>query len=1473
MALDRFYNQDEVLSKQPTDGQIFDNADQSLLDGGANFVRLNASDITGINGITQINVEKHYYAGSSLVASEVGQGLETLGNDAEGYTIYVSPESDLRSAGFKSGTYSVVYNFLHSTPSVKITEISGDRTEVRLGSVDGSQGALEAFEALFLKNSNVQAPNSLITPNDRYAPLLLNLGQNNLIPVINAKFNGQIQGEVTDFLPYPVGDEPGSIFFPVEDRALESALDDNNETAYQTFAEVKIDRNTSFAGNPTPHFEMTGRFDEFKIVQNPDTTLRWDRKFSLGTITNSGSLPQDVTQEMIRSAVERAGNWNGGSPGGGVVVGLQQPHNWSVRYQRISYEILSTDEAIIKLYNPLPDNIQVNDTVGLDAQLQKSYIDRVILFDQLGEDQTPFFSDPNFNIDLGENKGATTEFETWESLLDAGTSTQQKIIDKFFSGSLGNVKLNIDYSNFKNFVNFSSAVERVENFYYKLQRVEAFNRRIGVLNNVSGSEALTNITSSARRRDNLIGGFDDFEYWLYYNHDAQIYSHYSSSDFTINPYPKSNRNPDTLYHSTSSQGLNWKAATLASASLYDAQNSNTLSDIIPVNLADDELNAEYKIFVDMLGQHFDISWNYIKSLTDINVREEHPKDGLSNDLIDIIAESFGWKLFNGYSDTGLWQYEFGINQSGNPIQSGSLYSKPTKEIVQETWRRLVNNLPGIYKTKGTARSFKTLISSYGIPSSFLKIREYGGPRVIEDKNIYEHERYVYKLQLDGKNRGSHIWDTINGFRPKTIEYVGKLPKDDHTIFRLNQKDGGQIDLHWDWNNVTRQARLRLKGGSPVIQISSSYFPYRNQRDVVIGFSSASGGYTLDAAFVDDFGEILHHATASTTDNNWNYIWNSSGSSDENKFMSPFTGTNLSGVTNTSTASIQEIRYYKKKLSGEVIDGHAKNREAYYSDDNTTDLDIDTSFENVLYRIFPDSTFNNVSGSISSIHPNQEFTSSDRGFILSASFQHGHPQHLSGEVDTQYVTIPSVGALNLSNNKVRIESSSLQGPLQFDRSNELSQYDQAPLDSNLLGTYFSTTDTVNFDIYASEGYFSVDDLIGDTDVRNIDGYDLLDFRARNYFQKYNRGTALNILIGMLSRYDMSVFDTMKQLVPARADWHKGILIEPHVFERNNYKTPDNIDFTQHQFSSNGVSVVSSVTGSYLTYTSSIPQNPFNPSVYKYTNILRFSSSGDYFTDTNPYWEYSPTGSTVLDARLSLSALEPKYFYSNSVSASLGITFANSASFHFARIQDDRLTGGLENLFFKGCRITSDSLTTKSPDTPDNTPVVQITSVDPDILVNNTDGLESSDEVSGGVTKPVIENDLLDLVMITKPLETIDEQNSGKGDAVQDAGMVFRPIPLGPPVIPTVTLGTGQSTVSQPRPIIRPSVPRPVILVPDRVGRPSATSIDSNALNRQIGLTQRRQQRPPSAGGNFNPFSNSDNPIRRNIRESKPRFPGG
>ena len=173
-------------------------------------------------------------------------------------------------------------------------------------------------------------------------------------------------------------------------------------------------------------------------------------------------------------------------------------------------------------------------------------------------------------------------------------------------------------------------------------------------------------------------------------------------------------------------------------------------------------------------------------------------------------------------------------------------------------------------------------------------------------------------------------------------------------------------------------------------------------------------------------------------------------------------------------------------------------------------------------------------------------------------------NLIGEVDTQFVTIPSVGALNLMNNKVRIESASLRGELNPDSSQEISEYDYAPNDSNVLGTYFSTTDTVNYDIYNSEGYFEIDDWVGDTDKRYNEDYPLLKYRARNYFQKYTSGTAIDLILDMLARYDMSVFDQIKQLLPARVDWHKGILIEPHILERNKYRRNRDITYSRHHY---------------------------------------------------------------------------------------------------------------------------------------------------------------------------------------------------------------------------------------------------------------------------------------------------------------------
>ena len=1358
MPLDRYTNTDQVNSKSPTFGQTWSADDLAAISNGIVELELQPQDLTGtgVRGLTIPTMEYHVYSGDQIQYSNIGNQIKTnVPANGTSPAILVQPEKDIRYAGFQSGTYSIVYNHVHQVARGRITEISADKKEIRIASV--TPNAFLGLRNVY-NGKNIGNPSNSFEGRDNHTPFILNLGNNKINNVLDMAFFGTLNPVTVATLPYP-NDGAGLVWIPTS-----TTLDGNGGVGkWATFMEVDTTRpfNTVYPGSATA-YPVTQNFDRYKLTRNSNTTLSWIKKDDEPFLT-SGSLPPDVPQDTARLV----------ETGGTVVINTD---NLSLTYNTQADGLQSVDEAILKLYTEVDSSVKINDVVDVQLELIKPYVEKLIVFNALETiGSANDFSEPNFNYELASSNNGSGEFESWNSLLDAGYPTSQQVIDKFFSGSLGNIKLNTDHSDFSNFVNFSSAAERVKNFRYKLQQIERFDSRISTLNNVSGSEALTNISQSQNRRDALIGGFDDFEYWLYYSNQASLYTHHSSSEFIVEPYPKASTNPNELYGSTTSQGKLWYNKTYKIAEDYDAVNAGRLRNLIPVNIQDDEKNSEYITFINMLGQHFDIVWTYIEALTTVNLREEHPKDGLPNQLVDVVAEGFGWKLFNGYSDAALWNYELGVNKTGtnDGINSGSLETKPTKEIVQETWRRLLNNLPGIYKSKGTARSFKSLISSYGIPSSFLKIREYGGPKIADTKNVYEHDRFVYKLKLSGGQPAIHPWDTIQSKRPGAIEIIGKMPQGNHTVFRLHQWDGATSDLRWHYNSQLATGHFSVTNGSSAFMTTPTV-PYKKQRDIAVTVNSGSGGYSLYSAWVDDWGDILANPTASTTSHDINIIWNSTQqSSSLNRLESPFNN----GINTTS--SIQEVRYYSEPLSNEIIQEHAKNREAYFSDDNTTDLDLDTSFEKVLYRIFPDSTFNTISGSIISRHPNQKISTSDYGHFLSASYANGSPSQLVGEVDTMYVTIPSVGALNLTNNKVRIESGSLKGPLLFDKSNEVSQYDFAPNDSNLLGTYFSTTDTVNFDIYASEGYFEIDDLVGDTDVRNNDGYDILDFRARNYFQKYTGRTGIQLIIDMLSRYDMSIFDSMKQIVPARADWHKGILIEPHVFERNNYKRPDTISHTDHQYKANPIPVVQSISGSFLHLSSSIDMDNFTSAVYKFEKIQRLNiTTGQYFDDTNPYWEYSPTGSHITNARMSSHYLEPKYFYSNSVSASLGIEFANSASFHFARVQDTRLAGNIENLLYNGCKISSDSLTTDSLDTPDGGPVIEITKVEPTVLVYNTPSDNGSvGSGAGSGTKPIKPVKLVpveDLVAYIKEVDKEDAVDSAQD--VESSFQVSKPLPI-------------------------------------------------------------------------------------------------
>jgi hypothetical protein len=75
--------------------------------------------------------------------------------------------------------------------------------------------------------------------------------------------------------------------------------------------------------------------------------------------------------------------------------------------------------------------------------------------------------------------------------------------------------------------------------------------------------------------------------------------------------------------------------------------------------------------------------------------------------------------------------------------------------------------------------------------------------------------------------------------------------------------------------------------------------------------------------------------------------------------------------------------------------------------------------------------------------------------------------------------------------------------------------------------------------------------------------------------------------------------------------------------------------------------------------------------------------------------------------------------------------NSSSLIPSQVSTDELPLAVENLRFLGCKMTSDSLTTNSPDTPDGKPVIEIFKADPNVLINTSETSEEGnlDVISG------------------------------------------------------------------------------------------------------------------------------------------------
>jgi hypothetical protein len=992
----------------------------------------------------------------------------------------------------------------------------------------------------------------------------------------------------------------------------------------------------------------------------------------------------------------------------------------------------------VKLFEPLPNQFGVDFKCWVVEELKPTYLDRVSILPKNSGKTYNQLAGPNWQANTSLNNSAEVGYANWTELLGNTLSTSQQIVDTYFSGSLSGIKLNIDYSDFNNFVFYSSATERLANFRYKMELVEYYASQSAFVATLSGSVATTNVNDFDTLKSNLIGTFDAFEQYLYWNsgsyqlttHDVPLLNA-NVAELTgsyVKPVPKLYASkPYTCVSVNSTEFKNWYKTTIDSASIYDAANNNILLNAIPEFVRFDENNDNLIAFTNMLGHHYDILYTYVHHMTDINKREENPKVGMPNELLFSVAKQFGWTLANGKQDQDLWEYVLGTNQAGIPLTGSNTVGDPSvsgQEMTYTVWRRIVNNLPLLLKSKGTKRSIRALLACYGIPQSFISINEYGGPRIIR-KPVYEKLNFDYALDLINNSSGTVV-TTYNAnvnsielrFRTADVVTNPTIPNT-MTIFengsnevtvdftsgtigtmKINGVATGKMELFdGGWTNVL----LRENGSNLEL------FAARSKYGKIVGIVSASVAGSIPTSDIVRIG---------------------------------------SGA-NRLVGQVQELRLWSSSLNLEEFANHTKAPSAY-------DGNVD-AYSELIYRLPLSTKINHATtSSLGGWQPQANNITS-----LFASWTNNTPYDSLEE--TYYFDAPSVGGGSYDDNKVRLESNTLTGTLDIKTRAERSQYDKAPLDSNRIGVYFSPQTMIDEDIIAQLGYQDLDQLIGDPGDTDSNSYPELEQFAQRYWKKYESRNDINAYLNMFSLFDLSFFTQLEQLLPARVERVTGVLIQPNLLERNKATILPKVQREDASLNSILHTVSPTASGNMLFLDSKIDGKiatlnaiddeqiqiyltASNAKKYDgmvYSNTYLIPSASTWITASSPYWqseaippiiessvrsEFAFISGTVTYSTSSGGSITPggsAVYGSGTYGTSTYYIDVTGAGFNgvLASVQS-YLPTGQRRMKYDGAKMTSPAFNVDSPHTIDGGPVVEWQATNPNQLIYTENGDQGS-----------------------------------------------------------------------------------------------------------------------------------------------------
>ena len=940
---------------------------------------------------------------------------------------------------------------------------------------------------------------------------------------------------------------------------------------------------------------------------------------------------------------------------------------------------------LVRLKDGLPNDLDVQTNCWVSNISLSPYIINAILSNPC---QTVVYTigAPNFTLPI-PNVSLTNTNAAY-SAADLSNSNE---IERELTVSKNLSELSVDYTDFTNFVVFSSAEVRLKIFKNKIINISTLSSSIDALNASNVSFMSTNGVSYPfyiqeyngfqGKINDIVNSFDGYESHLY-------------------------RSGNYDFVSGSFVSASYIADMDLSASAHDKYNRDSLINNCPAHILSDENNDDYIIFLSMIGHFFDHIYEYISNVPSERQIGHTSTQAFTRRIVDYMLQTFGWNIDDTLEQSNL------LNNYLTQDQVSNLNMMSSEERLQAVRNRMLINLPGIYKSKGTEEAVKLLLACYGIPSALLSIREYGGVNYTDSQAAYTTYERAYMYQFNTSSQYNYFQTNLT---TNAQTYVFKIGLNDSSIYNYGQEmavlgvvnatasmSSSNASGEWAIGFVREKAKNSAKiwfrigcKDAPLFKMYSPQFPLfdgdiysvmlrRNvtppEYDFNVNIDVVPSVFDLYIQKNESGRQILQLTSSIVSlDYTTNNIFSTAGSGSKLTWGGWFTNTNGAGFHGI----FDKLQVWYDALPDNNFNDYVNSINSY------SFVGSRPSYQSLMFRMHTDYPFDlnvtqgwknaNPFYAIDSITKQTNFLTalgipptyaSDMDFATCYNPWSGSQKLVRDNngclisqsvypFQFQVIDYPSTwgvskyGPNKFHNEKTRYMLQSVEA--RFDDKNRSTYVDPSSMssDSNQIGFFADPQDFKNKDIVRYFGNFDFMDVIGYPSNQFSSSYDALKNFRKQYITAHNQysgsNTYFNELITMYKIYfNRSIFEAIKNLVPARANVLTGVLIEPTILERPKYPIKPMVS----ELNNGSVFYAETVTSHYyndpninlLRLSMSIQANGSSTVNISYVNLpirdYPVNYGGNYIGDIPDNYEYGHViGNVIRNEETDMLVLHP------------------------------------------------------------------------------------------------------------------------------------------------------------------------------------------------------------------------------------------